>query len=100
MNMDKKWLDKICEDGIIKCYLESEILNRTFVGHGGFGVVYKAQLKYNDITVAMKMLSLNAYSDEQELYKKFVNEVCGYYCCCLSQQEDITDNKYLFILAD
>ena len=74
--MDKKWLDKICEDGIVKCYLENEMLNRTLVGHGGFGVVYKAQLKYTHITVAMKMLSLNTYNNEQELYKKLVKEVC------------------------
>ena len=79
MNMDKKFLDKICEDGMVKCYLESEMLNCTIVGHGGFGVVYKAQLKYPDITVAMKMFPLDMYSDEQELYKKFVKEVC-YYC--------------------
>ena len=89
MNMDKKWLDKICEDGIIKCYLESEILNRTFVGHGGFGIVYRAQLKYNDITVAMKMLSLNAYSDEQELYKKFVKEVCVIIVITISSRHSV-----------
>ena len=91
--MDKKWLDKICEDEIIKCYLDSEILNRTFVGHGGFGVVYKAQLKYNDITVAMKMLSLNAYSDEQELYKKFVKEVCVIIATTVSSRHSV--NHYL-----
>jgi len=74
-NMDKKWLDRICDDGIVKCYLDKEILNRTTIGHGGFGVVSKVQLKYTGTTVAMKTLSFT-YKDEQELYEKFVNEVC------------------------
>jgi len=75
--MDKTLLDKVTEDGMVKCYSESEILNRKIVGRGGFGVVYKAKLKHTGVTVAMKMLMLDVYSDEQELYKKFVNEVSG-----------------------
>ena len=82
--MDKTLLDKVTEDGMVKCYSESEILNRKIVGRGGFGVVYKAMLKHTGVTVAMKMFMLDVYIDEQELYKKFVNEVCGYCCCCLS----------------
>ena len=75
--MDRKWLDKVIEDEIVKCYSENDILNRTLIGHGGFGVVYKAKLKHTSVTVAMKTLSQNAYTDEQELYKKFVKEVCS-----------------------
>ena len=59
--MDKKWLDRIVEDGMVRCYSESEVLNRTLVGHGGFGIVYKAKLKHTGTTVAMKMLSLSVY---------------------------------------
>ena len=76
VKMDKKWLDRIIEDGMVRCYSESDVLNRTLVGHGGFGIVYKAKLKHTGMAVAMKMLSLGAYTDEQELYKKFVKEVC------------------------
>ena len=65
-SMDKTLLDKITEDGMVKCYSESEILNRKIVGRGGFGVVYKAMLKHTGVTVAMKMLMLDVYSDEQE----------------------------------
>ena len=75
--MDKKWLDRIIEDEIIRCYSESDFLGRTEVGHGAFGTVYKAKLKHTGVTVAMKTLSLSAYTDEQELYRKFVKEVCG-----------------------
>src|SRR5436305_8448932 len=85
-SMDKTLLDKVTEDGMVKCYSESEILNRKIVGRGGFGVVYKAKLKHTGVTIAMKMLMLDVYSDEQELYKKFINEVSGYCCCCLAHQ--------------
>ncbi|CAG8663788.1 2290_t:CDS:1, partial [Paraglomus occultum] len=40
--MDKTFLDKVTEHGMVKCYSEDEILNRKIVGRGGFGVVYKA----------------------------------------------------------
>ena len=61
---------------MLKRYSGSEIKNCTIVGNGGFGLVQKAWLKHTGIAVAMKMLSLSAYTDEQELYKKFVKEVC------------------------
>jgi|SRR6185437_15415239 len=99
--MDKTLLDKITEDGMVKCYSESEILNRKVVGRGGFGIVYKAQLKHTGVTVAIKMLLLDVYNDEQELYKKFVKEVCYYCCCCLSlPQLYVPDNKYLCVSAE
>ena len=79
INMDKTLLDKVTEDGMVKCYSESEIVNRKIIDRGGFSVVSKANLKHAGVTVAMKML--NVYSNEQELYEKFVNEVCDY-CCC------------------
>ena len=73
--MDKQWLDRVTGEEIIKCYTESEVLGRTAIGHGAFGVVYKGKLKHSEIDVAMKMLSLDTYESEQELYKKFVKEV-------------------------
>ena len=79
--MDKTLLDKATEDGLVKHYSESEIVNRKVIGRGGFGIVYKAKLKHTGVTVAMKMLMLDVYSNERELYEKFVNEVCDY-CCC------------------
>ena len=81
--MEKTLLDKVTDDGMVKCYSESEILNREIVGRGGFGVVYKAKLKHTGVIVAMKELLQYVYDNEQELYKKFVNEVCGFCCCCL-----------------
>ena len=82
-NADKKWLDRIVEDGVIKCYTENEILEQTFVGHGGFGIVYKARMKHSGITVAMKTLSLGAYTSEEELYRKFTKEVSRLYTLTL-----------------
>ena len=91
-NMEKTLLDKVTEEGMVKCYSESEIVNREVVGRGGFGVVSKASLKHTGVIVAMKKL-LQVYDNEQELYKKFVNEVCGYCCCCLF----CVRNMYLII---
>jgi len=49
--MEKTLLDKVTDDRMVKCYSESEILNREVIGRGGFGVVYKVKLKH---TVAVK----------------------------------------------
>jgi serine/threonine protein kinase len=73
--MDRKWLDRITEEGAIKCYSENELVNRTFVGSGAFGAVFRATLKHSGITVAIKMMSIETYEDEQELYRKFIREV-------------------------
>ena len=96
----KNWLDKIIEDGMLKRYSGSEIKNCTIVGNGGFGLVQKAWLKHTGIAVAMKMLSLSAYTDEQELYKKFVKEVCVYYyhCCHIVNSYQRINRIYVFQL--
>ncbi|CAG8619743.1 5730_t:CDS:2 [Paraglomus occultum] len=65
-------LDKILEDVTLKRYSQNEIVNRTIVGNGGFGVVYKAQLKHTDVNVALKMLFTN---EEQDSCEKLVKEL-------------------------
>ena len=91
--MEKTLLDKATEDGMVKCYSESEIVNRKIIGRGGFGIVYKAKLKHTGVTVAMKMLMLDVYSNEQELYKKFVKEVCVIIATTVSSRHSV--NHYL-----
>ena len=74
-NTYREWLAKSIQEGFIKHYSEDDILDRTLLGHGGDGVVYKAQIKHSGILVAMKTLLLNRYGCEDELYKQFVKEV-------------------------
>ena len=74
-NIYREWLTKSIQEGFIKHYSEDDILNRTLVGYGGYGVVYKARIKHSGILVAMKTLFLNRYGCEDELYKQFVKEV-------------------------
>jgi len=74
-SIHKNRLDEIIEGGALKRYSESEIICCKIVGKGGFGVVQKAHLKHAGITVALKMLFVK---EEQDLYEKFVKEVCGY----------------------
>jgi len=71
----KDWLVKSIQEGFIKHYSEDDILDRTLLGHGGYGVVYKARIKHSGKLVAMKTLFINRYGCEDELYKQFVKEV-------------------------
>ena len=75
-NTYKEWLAKSIQEGFIKHYSEDDILDRTLLGHGGYGVVYKARIKHSGKLIAMKTLFLNRYGGcEDELYKQFVKEV-------------------------
>jgi len=71
----KVWLDTSIREELIRCYSESDILERKIIGHGGSGVVYKTRLKHPQIQVAMKTLFLNQYGCEEEHYKQLVKEV-------------------------
>ena len=74
-NAYREWLAKSIQEGFAKRYSEDDILDRTLLGHGGYGVVYKAKIKHSGILVAMKTLFLNRYGCEEKLYKQFVKEV-------------------------
>ena len=74
-NTYREWLAKSIQEGFIKHYSEDDILDRTLLGHGGYGVVYKARINHSGKLVAMKTLFLNRYGCEDELYKPFVKEV-------------------------
>ena len=71
----REWLAKSVGEGSITQYSEEDLLERTLLGHGGYGVVFKAKIKQSGVPVAMKTLFLNRYGCEEELYKKFVKEV-------------------------
>ena len=71
----REWLAKSVGEGFITQYSEEDLLERTLLGHGGYGVVFKAKIKQSGVPVAMKTLFLNRYGCEEELYKKFVKEV-------------------------
>ena len=92
-NIYREWLAKSIQEGFIKHYLEDDILDRTLLGHGGYGVVYKAKIKHSGILVAMKTLFLDQYGCEDELYKQFVKEVVTSYLSSLSFSCCITFNS-------
>ena len=71
----KDWLTRTVNDGAIKCYSDEDIIDRVVIGHGGYGLVYKAKVKHSDISVAMKTLFVSNYGQEEELYSDFVREV-------------------------
>ena len=75
-------------------------LDPLHIGHGAFGVVYKATIKqksgiakiilgkksntFSDTRVAVKILLPDRHGDcEEDLHKQFVKEVVYYYPLCL-----------------
>ena len=71
---DKEWLAKSVQEGFIKQYSEDDIVDRTLLSRGGYGVVHKAKIRQSGVSVAMKTLFLNRCGCE-ELYNKFIKEV-------------------------
>ena len=74
ISADKEWLEKSIEDEYIPFYPYNDFTNSDCIGHGAFGVVFKATIATSDITVAYKLIT---NSDEDEFFKSFVNEVCN-----------------------
>ena len=75
ISADKEWLEKSIESEYIRFYPYDGLIDKEYIGHGGFGVVFKAKVASSGITVAYKMIK---YSDESEFFKCFVNEVCNH----------------------
>ena len=72
---DKDWLEKSLENEYIRFYPYEDLIDKDCIGHGTFGVVFKATVATSAISVAYKMIK---YSDEDEFFKCFVNEVCDH----------------------
>ena len=94
-NSYKEWFDKSIQEGYIHCCTESDIeLDPLHIGHGSYGVVYKATINeeshfgniaktilgkkqnISGITVAVKTLFPNRNSNcEEDWHRHFVKEV-------------------------
>ena len=74
ISADREWLEKSVENEYIRFYHYDDFINSRCIGHGAFGVVFKATIITSDITVAYKCIT---NSDEDEFFKSFVNEVCN-----------------------
>ena len=73
--LNKEWVDKSIQDGSIRCYPKSDLdLGRAIAGRA-YGVVYKATMKHNRLTVATKTLYQDAHVCEEKFYKKLAKEV-------------------------
>src|SRR6185437_13539196 len=70
---NKEWIENSIQEGSIRCYPKSDInVRRLPIAGGSYGAVYKATMKCNRLTVAIKTL----YPDAQEnFYRKLVKEV-------------------------
>ena len=72
---DKEWLEKSLENEDIRFYPYDTLIDSRCIGHGAFGVVFKATVATSGITVAYKLI---IHSDEDDFFKNFVNEVCNH----------------------
>ena len=81
-----EWLDKSVKEGVIKCFSESDILDQSVIGCGGYGTVYKAKLRHTETPIIMKILLSNGYDCEKDMFKDLVTEVCmlSLFYCLLS----------------
>ena len=70
---DEEWLEKSIESEFVRYYPYDTLIDSRCIGHGAFGVVFKATITTSDITVAYKLI---ANSDKDEFFKSFVKEVC------------------------
>ena len=74
ISIDKEWLEKSIESEYIRFYPYDSLTDKDCIGHGAFGVVFKATVAGSGITVAYKMIK---YLEEDEFLKCFVKEVCN-----------------------
>ena len=72
---DKEWLEKSIESEYIRFYPYDGLIEKDCIGHGAFGVVFKATVATSGITIAYKLI---VHSDKGEFLKDFVNEVCNH----------------------
>src|SRR6185369_10637562 len=72
---DKEWLEKSVENEDIRFYPYSDLTDQVYVGHGAFGVVFKAIVATSGITVAYKIIN---HWNEDEFFKCLVKEICEY----------------------
>ena len=73
---DKEWLERSIESEFVRFYPYDALIDSRCIGHGAFGVVFKATVATSGITVAYKLIM--HYPDEDEFFKNFVNEVCNH----------------------
>ena len=71
---DKEWLEKSLENEYIRFYPYDGLIDKDYIGHGAFGVGFKATVATSGFTVAYKMVK---YWNEDEFFKCFVEEVCN-----------------------
>ena len=72
ISADKEWLEKSIESEYIRFYPYDSLIGKDCIGHGAFGVVFKATVAVSGITVAYKMIK---YSYDDEFFRCFVKEV-------------------------
>ena len=69
---DEEWLRKNIEDGSIRFYYFDEFVDVVYIGGGGYGAVFKAEMKSLGRTIAYKILHSQ---NEDEMIENFVKEV-------------------------
>ena len=80
ISADREWLEKSIESEYIRFYPYDGLIHKDCIGHGAFGVVFKATVATSGITVAYKMIK---YLEEDDFFKCFVKEVCN--CTCYNE---------------
>ena len=71
---EKEWLEKSIASEYIRFYSYDGLIDKDCIGHGAFGIVFKATVAKTGIVVAYKMIK---YWNEDEFFKSFVKEVCN-----------------------